>query len=132
MADEIVITCEDIKKKLKPFQQDLLVEREYKGFVTHLGNCSKCKEYMGSIDFLSNQLWKLGDVEVPSDLSSTIFFKLTQTDEEVEKPKGVITKKSAIIGVVVILLGAAVFFGDRKSTRLNSSHIPLSRMPSSA
>ena len=23
-------------------------------------------------------------------------------------------------------------FGDRKSTRLNSSHIPLSRMPSSA
>ena len=25
-----------------------------------------------------------------------------------------------------------VFLGDRKSTRLNSSHIPLSRMPSSA
>ena len=24
------------------------------------------------------------------------------------------------------------FIGDRKSTRLNSSHIPLSRMPSSA
>ena len=24
------------------------------------------------------------------------------------------------------------YFGDRKSTRLNSSHIPLSRMPSSA
>ena len=27
---------------------------------------------------------------------------------------------------------AAVLLGDRKSTRLNSSHIPLSRMPSSA
>ena len=27
---------------------------------------------------------------------------------------------------------ALEFFGDRKSTRLNSSHIPLSRMPSSA
>ena len=25
-----------------------------------------------------------------------------------------------------------VYYGDRKSTRLNSSHIPLSRMPSSA
>ena len=25
-----------------------------------------------------------------------------------------------------------LFLGDRKSTRLNSSHIPLSRMPSSA
>ena len=28
--------------------------------------------------------------------------------------------------------GDVVFEGDRKSTRLNSSHIPLSRMPSSA
>ena len=27
---------------------------------------------------------------------------------------------------------SAAFLGDRKSTRLNSSHIPLSRMPSSA
>ena len=26
----------------------------------------------------------------------------------------------------------SIFIGDRKSTRLNSSHIPLSRMPSSA
>ena len=26
----------------------------------------------------------------------------------------------------------ATIYGDRKSTRLNSSHIPLSRMPSSA
>ena len=36
--------------------------------------------------------------------------------------------------VVVIpeLKKAALVIGDRKSTRLNSSHIPLSRMPSSA
>ena len=32
----------------------------------------------------------------------------------------------------ITLKGAAVFQADRKSTRLNSSHIPLSRMPSSA
>ena len=31
-----------------------------------------------------------------------------------------------------IAAGTAVRFEDRKSTRLNSSHIPLSRMPSSA
>ena len=30
------------------------------------------------------------------------------------------------------VLGAGIWGGDRKSTRLNSSHIPLSRMPSSA
>ena len=30
------------------------------------------------------------------------------------------------------LVQAFLVLGDRKSTRLNSSHIPLSRMPSSA
>ena len=35
---------------------------------------------------------------------------------------GAITKAAAEVGIIV----------DRKSTRLNSSHIPLSRMPSSA
>ena len=30
------------------------------------------------------------------------------------------------------LIGGLAFNSDRKSTRLNSSHIPLSRMPSSA
>ena len=32
----------------------------------------------------------------------------------------------------VLLSSSSVIAGDRKSTRLNSSHIPLSRMPSSA
>ena len=36
------------------------------------------------------------------------------------------------LGVKTVLRGMDVFYTDRKSTRLNSSHIPLSRMPSSA
>ena len=35
-------------------------------------------------------------------------------------------------GKSVILIDADLGLADRKSTRLNSSHIPLSRMPSSA
>ena len=35
-------------------------------------------------------------------------------------------------GLITIPGFAAVLYGDRQSTRLNSSHIPLSRMPSSA
>ena len=35
-------------------------------------------------------------------------------------------------GVAEQLAGKASVLADRKSTRLNSSHIPLSRMPSSA
>ena len=39
----------------------------------------------------------------------------------------------ALAASYAISIGAEViFYGDRKSTRLNSSHIPLSRMPSSA
>ena len=37
--------------------------------------------------------------------------------------------KSTLLEAVAVSLG---FNADRKSTRLNSSHIPLSRMPSSA
>ena len=34
--------------------------------------------------------------------------------------------------LTLVLMGLIGLFLDRKSTRLNSSHIPLSRMPSSA
>ena len=36
------------------------------------------------------------------------------------------------LGTVIALAAVAGFAGDRKSTRLNSSHLRLSRMPSSA
>ena len=36
------------------------------------------------------------------------------------------------IGAVLSVTGPAAFLGDRKSTRLNSSHEWISRMPSSA
>ena len=41
-------------------------------------------------------------------------------------------QRIAMIGAGVIGVELASFLADRKSTRLNSSHIPLSRMPSSA
>ena len=36
------------------------------------------------------------------------------------------------LGDIILIMNPKLFFTDRKSTRLNSSHIPLSRMPSSA
>ena len=41
-------------------------------------------------------------------------------------------RESDIFSDAVYWLGVACYSRDRKSTRLNSSHIPLSRMPSSA
>ena len=42
--------------------------------------------------------------------------------------------RNLVIGMValVVVVAVAVSFGDRKSTRLNSSHVSESRMPSSA
>ena len=43
------------------------------------------------------------------------------------------TEMQNVIGMMLVIVGLSVFVVlDRKSTRLNSSHIPLSRMPSSA
>ena len=42
----------------------------------------------------------------------------------------IIATGAAAMGMQVTVF--FTFWGDRKSTRLNSSHIPLSRMPSSA
>ena len=49
--------------------------------------------------------------------------------------KAVVTGAGSGIGLATAKMlseAGAHVYGDRKSTRLNSSHIPLSRMPSSA
>ncbi|MFC1698872.1 hypothetical protein ACFL1I_02790 [Candidatus Omnitrophota bacterium] len=113
MADDLILNCDDIRKRLKPFQQDLLAEKEYTAYVAHLDQCAKCKEYIGSIDFLSNQLSKLGDIKVPSDLASTILFKLSQAPEpEAQTAKKFALSEKLILRVIVsVLLAAMLFFG---------------------
>ena len=57
--------------------------------------------------------------------------------EDIEKYVGLVYSAAALITFVIFLNISKILrklgnFRDRKSTRLNSSHIPLSRMPSSA
>ena len=60
-------------------------------------------------------------------MKSLMFSAEVALSEEERKPKSWEMTLSIIISFAI-----AIFFLDRKSTRLNSSHIPLSRMPSSA
>jgi hypothetical protein len=88
MADKMALDCEDIKKRLKPFLEDMLAEDEYQAYVCHLNACEKCKDHVGRFGSLSNQLHDLGDIKVPSDFISTVSFNLSEPVAEVpQTPK---------------------------------------------
>ena len=65
---------------------------------------------------------------------SEIFQRLVEADNLTGEVVAVNNFIIEVKGLEGVRLGAAVLFedGDRKSTRLNSSHIQKSRMPSSA
>ena len=113
MGDNPVMICSDINNRLKSFLEDLLTEKEYQAFLAHLDSCAKCKKYVRAVGSVSNQLWKLGDVKVPADFSSTALFKLKQAKQEIRIPKFVITKKWIVGAIVLILIVSAFFFGIR-------------------
>ena len=65
--------------------------------------------------------------------SLRIMGKIPRTDAFVLVMVSAVTVATDLaVAVVVGVIVSALAFADRKSTRLNSSHIPLSRMPSSA
>jgi len=98
--------CDSIKSNIKSFTEDMLTEDEYKAFLHHLETCSECKNYVRSVDSFSNQLWRLGDVKVPSDFGSTVLFKLTQPDEEPDEDQAPATSKKWLIGAVAFIFVA--------------------------
>ncbi len=75
------MTCEDTRKRLKAFLDDLLAESEYRDMCVHLGSCSACSNHVRSISSLGNQLWKMGKIRVPGDMSSTILYKYAHAGE---------------------------------------------------
>ena len=112
MDDEIKIICDDlIKEKLRPFLDDLLTEDEYRAFNDHIKICDKCNTYVRSIGSLSNQLWKLGKVRVPSDLSSTILHKIDHPEQRSQPSVPAALKKYIAAGLIFILLAATIFLG---------------------
>jgi len=104
--------CDNIKKNIKSFTEDMLKEEDYKIFLHHVETCIECRNYVRSVDSFSNQLWRLGDVKVPSDFSSTVLFKLTEPVEvPAEDEAPATTKKWMIIAVTFILIAMTVSAG---------------------
>lgn len=125
------MNCDDIRQKLKPFLEELLAEEEYREFCEHLNACKKCLAYVRSIGSLSNQLWKLGQVEVPQDLSSTIQYKLAHPEEKAQPVKTKITKKQIVAGIIVIISIIVLMLGinyfKARQDSLNEDDAPIVR-----
>ncbi|MEM7816619.1 MAG: hypothetical protein QXZ20_01760 [Candidatus Aenigmatarchaeota archaeon] len=102
--------CQDIKKNLKLFLEDLLVDEDYEAFCQHLSECQNCNRYVRSISCLSNQLWKMGQIKIPFDLSSAIKYKLAQSIVEQKKSQRIALKNKFITLLVLIVLIIFSFF----------------------
>lgn len=105
------MNCADIGKKLKPFLEDLLADEDHKAFCVHIDMCSKCRAYVRSVGSLTNQLWRLGQVEVPEDLISTVQYKLVHQEEKNQPSKTKITKKQIISGIILIIFTIVLVLG---------------------
>lgn len=99
------MTCDDIKARLTPFLDDLLIEAEYKAYCDHLNACEQCREHVRSIGSLSNQLWKLGKVRVPEDFGSTILYKFSHFEQMIQSSRVILSAKHVMIGLTLMLLG---------------------------
>ena len=118
--------CNQIRKQLKSFLGDLLLDEDHRLFLEHLDYCSNCKLYVRSIGDLSNQIWKLGKISVPVDFKSTVLFKLSHPEtlmvEGAAKPSRGFQKKYravfliAIFGLAVFALGV-IFIKTQKPKR---------------
>ena len=81
-----------------------------------------------------------GDFKAAENLLKRMRFRVRQEGDWISAEKGYLREFGNLLfhlSLILILLGVSIgslfgMKGDRKSTRLNSSHIPLSRMPSSA
>ncbi len=110
MPDKIAASCGDIHKNPQSFLEDLLSEEEYGGFIAHLDICPACERYLRSFGDLSNQIWKLGQIEPPSGFGDSILFKLKHPEVKIKPERARASGRWAVAAGVVILALTGLFF----------------------
>jgi len=97
--------CDDIRQKLQPFLDDLLVEDEYKAFCEHIDDCHPCNAYVRSVGAMPNQLWRLGQVKVPQDMISTVQYALAHPKEKARTPGNIVQSSLKWLKTIAARLG---------------------------
>ena len=67
-----------------------------------------------------------------SEENKLTLYRVDGKKDFIELPKSPIYNMAEFRGALYVVAGDSIYKIDRKSTRLNSSHLKLSRMPSSA
>ncbi len=125
------MSCELIQGRMRPYLEDLLSESEYQAVRAHLSECAACRAYASSIGTLIYQLEELGEVKLPQDLVSTIFYQVHQGPAQplpdIGETPGTASKgpRAVIwIGIVAACLAVAFFywkFGPRSRGAMNAA-----------
>jgi hypothetical protein len=105
---EPVMTCDGVRRLLRPFLEDLVSEEEHAEVVFHMDACPPCEKYIRSIGDLSNQVWKLGRIEVPADFTDTVLFK-TKRQEGVPRERSGL-RVHWFMGPVLAVLAVVLLF----------------------
>ena len=113
------------KEKLSSFVNHELPKDEQRTIGEHLLLCADCRAEHDEIKFGAMLANQLNQANVPENLWNKIENSLDKRDEKV-------FPTFAFFGSRTFAPMAGLLIVDRKSTRLNSSHGGISRMPSSA
>ena len=109
--DSACVSCDGVKRLVKQFLDDMLSEGEYQGISVHLDSCGACREYVSSLGAISNQIWRLADIEAPLDFEATVLFKITKQAKQPAVSKQLSLRKFLIAVMLAICAAFTVFFG---------------------
>lgn len=105
------MTCIEVNQRLGPFLEDSLTEEEYQAIWEHVKGCETCKQATESVSTLANQIHKLSTVNMPSDLESTILFRVkhpSSVQPEIPQPKKT-GNKALVVMIAILTISAGVF-----------------------
>lgn len=67
-----MLACEDVELMLQDYIDGYLLPSQREVLETHVRGCARCQSLVGGLARLDRQLDRLGDVDVPPDLTRTI------------------------------------------------------------
>ncbi|GEM_PF-2141983 len=113
--------CERTSKQARTFLADLLSDAEYQVVALHSEGCASCRDYLRSLGDVTNQVWSLGQIDVPPDFARTVLFRTRRIPGK-RRPVAIAT------AVLICLSLAAVSFFVANRPASHEASAPVMRV----